>query len=76
MSRAWTIPGGQAHLKGKIFRMGHLGYMDDFDIMNSISAVEIVLSQMGYDFVFGDGIKRAQECLSDVPAMSEGAGIR
>ena len=35
-----TFTGGQSELKGKIFRIGHIGYVDDFDIITAISAVE------------------------------------
>ncbi|MBI4733689.1 MAG: alanine--glyoxylate aminotransferase family protein, partial [Rubrobacteridae bacterium] len=35
-----TIAGGQDHLKGKIFRIGHLGYFDRFDIMTTLAGVE------------------------------------
>jgi aspartate aminotransferase-like enzyme len=59
-----TIAGGQAALKGKIFRVAHLGYMDEFDTISVISALEIVLSQLGYNMEFGKGVAKAQELLS------------
>ena len=37
------LAGGQDHLKGKIFRVGHLGYINNRDIMNSISAIGLTL---------------------------------
>ncbi|MFH1665296.1 MAG: alanine--glyoxylate aminotransferase family protein [Candidatus Omnitrophota bacterium] len=58
-----TIAGGQGELKGKIFRLAHLGYMDAYDTISAIAGVEIVLSQMGYDVKFGKGVARAQELL-------------
>ena len=42
-----VLAGGQEDLKGKIFRMGHLGYMDKMDIIAAFSALELVSSQMG-----------------------------
>ena len=41
------LAGGQDHLKGKIFRVGHLGYVNDRDIMTVISAISNVLLDMG-----------------------------
>ena len=37
------LAGGQDHLKGKIFRIGHLGYIQDRDILLVISAIGSVL---------------------------------
>jgi len=37
------LAGGQDHLKGKIFRVGHLGYVNDRDIMTAISAIGLTL---------------------------------
>jgi aspartate aminotransferase-like enzyme len=58
-----TIAGGQGELKGKIFRIAHLGYMDEYDTIAAIAGVEIVLSQLGYDIEFGKGVAKAQELL-------------
>jgi len=56
-----TIAGGQGHLKGKIFRIGHMGYCDPLDVIQVIAAIEISLRQMGVDVELGVGIKAAQE---------------
>jgi len=37
------LAGGQDHLKGKIFRVGHLGYVDDLDIISAITAIGLTL---------------------------------
>jgi aspartate aminotransferase-like enzyme len=57
------IAGGQAHLKGKIIRIAHLGYMDDFDIVVVISALERGLKKMGFSFDLGSGVKAAQKVI-------------
>ncbi len=57
------IAGGQAHLKGKIFRIAHLGYMNQFDIIVGITALEAVLKELGYKFELGAGVKKAEEIL-------------
>lgn len=56
-----TIAGGQAELKGKVFRIAHMGFIEEFDIITCISCLEKVLLYLGYSFEFGAGIKAAQE---------------
>jgi aspartate aminotransferase-like enzyme len=56
-----TIAGGQAELKGKVFRIAHMGFIEEFDIIVGISCLEKVLAQMGYKFNLGAGIKAAEE---------------
>ncbi|MBO8139157.1 MAG: alanine--glyoxylate aminotransferase family protein [Thermosipho sp. (in: Bacteria)] len=56
-----TIAGGQAHLKGKIFRISTLGYLSIFDTIVGISALEFTLNELGYKVEFGTGVKAAQE---------------
>ncbi len=58
-----TITGGQDELKGKIFRIGHMGYVNEFDIVLAISAVEKILHENGYKIEFGKGVSRVQEIL-------------
>ncbi len=41
------LAGGQDHLKSKIFRVGHLGYINDRDIITVISAISSTLLEMG-----------------------------
>ena len=41
------LAGGQDHLKGKIFRVGHLGYINDRDIITIISAISSTLLDLG-----------------------------
>ena len=56
-----TIAGGQAELKGKVIRIAHMGYIEEFDIIVGISCLEKVLKLMGYNFELGAGVKAAQE---------------
>ena len=58
-----TIAGGQGEMKGKLFRIAHMGYISEFDIILGISCLEKVLKKMGYAFDFGAGVKAAQEVL-------------
>ncbi|MEI6632084.1 MAG: alanine--glyoxylate aminotransferase family protein [bacterium] len=56
-----TIAGGQSELKGKVFRIAHMGYIEEFDIIVGIACLEKVLAQMSYKFNLGAGTRAAQE---------------
>jgi serine---pyruvate transaminase len=56
-----TIANGQGVLKGKIFRIGHIGYFDVFDITTALAAVELVLTDLGADVERGAAVTRALE---------------
>src|SRR5690242_20651036 len=58
-----TAAGGQDHLKGKIFRLSHMGYMDCFDVNTALAAVEMVLKGLGHSVKLGSGVAKAQELL-------------
>ncbi len=58
-----TIAGGQAHLKGRIFRIGHMGYVSEDDLLVAIAAVERALKELGYEFQSGSGLAAAQAVL-------------
>jgi aspartate aminotransferase-like enzyme len=57
---ASTVAGGQGNLKGKIFRIAHLGYYDATDIFGFLVSLEIVLSRLGHAFALGAGVAAAQ----------------
>ncbi len=59
------IAGGQDPYKGKIFRIAHLGYMGGFDILTALSALEMTLGDLGYEFEPGSGIRAAQAVLKE-----------
>jgi aspartate aminotransferase-like enzyme len=52
---------GQGPLKGKIFRIGHIGYYDVFDITTALAGVELVLSELGADIERGVAVTAALE---------------
>lgn len=59
-----ALAGGQEHLKGKIFRIGHLGFVGDRDILTVIAAIESALQELGYDGLTpGAGIQAASPIL-------------
>ncbi|MBE9062766.1 alanine--glyoxylate aminotransferase family protein [cf. Phormidesmis sp. LEGE 11477] len=43
-----ALAGGQDHMKGKMFRMGHLGFVSDRDILCAVSALEATLAELGH----------------------------
>jgi aspartate aminotransferase-like enzyme len=54
------LVGGQDAAKGKIFRIAHLGYFDDFDMLVVIGAVERGLHDLGAKIELGKGLAAAQ----------------
>ncbi|MCL6636152.1 MAG: alanine--glyoxylate aminotransferase family protein [Peptococcaceae bacterium] len=56
-----TFAGGQSVVKGKIFRIAHMGFSDKMDVIIAISALEMSLAQLGYPVQLGAGIRAAQE---------------
>ncbi|MHC4196325.1 MAG: pyridoxal-phosphate-dependent aminotransferase family protein [Planctomycetota bacterium] len=58
-----SIAGGQAEMKGKILRVTHVGYMNDFDILTAIAAIEKGLHDSGYPVDAGKGVATAQRLL-------------
>jgi aspartate aminotransferase-like enzyme len=58
-----TVAGGQDQAKGKIIRIAHLGYYERLDMVMVISALEMLLKEMGYQFELGVGVKAAEELL-------------
>jgi aspartate aminotransferase-like enzyme len=56
-----TVAGGQGHLSGKIFRVSHLGYYDELDMISLVSALEMALKDSEYSFEPGSGVRAAQK---------------
>jgi len=56
-----TVAEGQDRAKGKIIRIAHLGYYDRLDMVMVISALEMLLHEMGHRFELGKGVKAAEE---------------
>jgi aspartate aminotransferase-like enzyme len=49
-----TFSGGQKHLRGRIFRISHMGAVEPYQLLGAIAALEIVLPKNGWDG-FGPG---------------------
>ncbi len=52
---------GQGPLKGKVFRIGHLGYYDRLDMIRGLAALEMTLDSMGYPVKRGSAVAAAEE---------------
>jgi len=58
------LAGGQGPWKGKIFRIAHLGLLDELDILAAIAAMELVLFEMGYPVRLGAGVAAASQVIA------------
>ena len=60
------IIGGQGELRGKIVRIGHIGYFDVFDITTALAGLELALTDAGADLEHGVAVSRALEAYTEV----------
>ncbi len=59
------LAGGQDHLKGQVFRIGHLGYVCDRDVLTAVAAIESTLQSLGlHKGSMGAGVAAASAALS------------
>ena len=54
------IQGGQADMAGKIWRIGHCGYFDSYDVIATIAAAELALESLDHPVELGKGVGAAQ----------------
>ncbi|MFN3966369.1 MAG: pyridoxal-phosphate-dependent aminotransferase family protein [Endomicrobiia bacterium] len=59
-----SIAGGQEKLEGKIIRLAHMGYIDQFDLFVAFTGLEIVLTQLGLKIEPGKSVAIAERSLS------------
>jgi aspartate aminotransferase-like enzyme len=64
-SQTSTIAGGQGEMKGRVFRLGHMGYVGDFDVIVALAAHEQVLHELGHPIDFGAAVRAAQKVLAE-----------
>ena len=58
---AAVVANGQGEMKGKLFRIAHLGYYDYLDTVGILAALEHVVSRVGQAVEFGAAVRAAQE---------------
>jgi aspartate aminotransferase-like enzyme len=56
----FKLADGQDTLKGKIWRLSHMGYVDPFDVLGAIAALELALSAAGWPVTLGSGVAAFQ----------------
>jgi aspartate aminotransferase-like enzyme len=56
-----TVIGGQGELKGKVVRIGHIGYIDVHDVATALAALELALAEAGADIERGVAVSAALE---------------
>jgi aspartate aminotransferase-like enzyme len=61
-----TVAGGQGKLKGKIVRIGHIGYSDSFDVLVALSALEMALAKLGATVTLGKAVAAAEQVLLEM----------
>jgi len=59
-----TVADGQEELKGQIFRIGHMGYVSDRDILMTLACLEATLTQLGYHTEPGKAMQAAAQLLA------------
>ena len=60
-----SVAGGQDHMKGKLMRISHLGFVDPLDTIGLIAAIEYALADVGVDVEIGKGVAAATAVLKD-----------
>ena len=65
-----TANGGQDQLKGRILRIAHCGYFGAFDILTSLSGLEMALHQLGRDVEHGAGVGAAQRVFLEAGVLT------
>jgi len=60
-----TLANGQGDLKGKIIRIGHIGWFDVFDITTALAALELSLGDAGAEIERGVAVSRALEAYAE-----------
>jgi aspartate aminotransferase-like enzyme len=63
-----TLAPGQGPIKGKVFRIGHIGFFDVFDITTALAGIELALAEAGADIERGVAVTRALETYEHLPA--------
>jgi aspartate aminotransferase-like enzyme len=56
-----SIQGGQDQMKGKLVRIGHMGFLSPFDMLIAVGALEMGLEQIGAKFELGAGVAAVQK---------------
>lgn len=61
-----VLSGGQKSLNNIVFRIGHLGYVRELDLLSALGALEITLQKFNYPLELGKGLQKAQEYIARI----------
>jgi aspartate aminotransferase-like enzyme len=70
------LAGGQGPWKGKIFRVAHMGLIDELDIVSALAAIELVLVEMGRPVTPGSAVAAASRIFAEVREREMGGEMR
>jgi aspartate aminotransferase-like enzyme len=65
------LANGQDTLKGKIWRLAHMGYIDQFEVLSALGGLELVLLETGYGIEPGTGVAAFQRALAESAAVPQ-----
>jgi len=68
------IANGQGSMKGKIFRIAHLGYFDFADLFAVVAELELILAAQGIPVKFGSGVAAVQNVYAEVALAGQAVG--
>jgi aspartate aminotransferase-like enzyme len=71
---ALQLAGAQSPLDGRVLRIGHCGFMDEFDVLTSLAAIELGLAEFGHPLRPGSGVAAALEVLHGLPRTDAAPG--
>lgn len=71
-----VIANGQGSMKGKIFRIAHLGYFDFPDLFAMVAELEIILHSKGIKVEFGKGVAAVQRVYAEAVAAKEVVAVK
>ncbi|HCC55773.1 MAG TPA: alanine--glyoxylate aminotransferase family protein [Solibacterales bacterium] len=69
------VTNGQGSMKGKIFRLAHVGYFDFADLFSIVAELEIILNANGRKVTLGSGVAMAQKFYMDAVAAKAAAAV-
>jgi serine---pyruvate transaminase len=68
-----VLAGGHGPLRGKIMRIGHMGYMNEFDIVTALAGLEMALAELGHTPPApGGGVAAATALFAEQPVPVDG----
>lgn len=65
------ITGGQGPLASRVIRIGHCGYIDAFDVLAALAAVELSLHELGHPIDVGSGVAAAMRVMAGGPRVDQ-----